>query len=147
MASTTDAAGITSSIISTPVTTSHSLFVNSQVTDLVTNEMNFVETLIGIDEDADTTFMSQLFFDSNQGSFSSNFIGTFGATLSGGVLSLNFTNKESNNVRIRSNIVGFGAQMQLYQLLDLSIRSREKVRELKYLNLILMNKRSNHSIF
>ena len=109
VASTTDAAGITSSLISVASSTSHSLYVNSQVTDLVTNEMNFVETLIAIDEDADTTFMSQLFFDSNQGAFSSNFIGTFGATLSGGILSLNFTNKESNDVRVRSNIVGFGS--------------------------------------
>ena len=109
VASTTDAAGITSSIISTPVTTSNSLFVNSQVTDLVTNEMNFVETLVGIcSATGDTTFISQSFFDSNQGSFSNNFIGTFGASLSGGVLSLNFTNKEPNAVRVRSNIVGFG---------------------------------------
>ena len=109
VASTTVAAGITSSIISVPVSTSHSLFVNSQVTDLVTNEMNFVETLVAVDVDADTTFMSQSFIDSNQGAFSSNFIGTFGATLSGGILSLNFTNKELNNVRVSSNIVGFGS--------------------------------------
>ena len=71
--------------------------------------MNFVETLVGIcSATGDTTFMSQSFFDSNQGSFSNNFIGTFGASLSSGVLSLNFTNKGSNDVRVRSNIIGFG---------------------------------------
>ena len=53
--------------------------------------------------------MSQSFTDSSQGSFSSNFIGTFGASTNGGVLSLNFTNEGSNPVKIRSNIVGFGA--------------------------------------
>ena len=53
--------------------------------------------------------MSQAFFDSNQGSFSNNFIGTFGASLSSGVLSLNFTNSGSNNVRVRSSIIGFSS--------------------------------------
>ena len=99
--------GVTT-IISTPVGISSVLFVNSQVTDLVTNEMNFVETLIGTTP-GDITFMSQSFFDSNQGSFSSNFIGTFGASLSSGVLSLNFTNSGSNNVRVRSSIIGFSS--------------------------------------
>ena len=106
VASTTDAAGTNVAIAST---TARSIFVNSQVTDLVTNEMNFVETLLGVGSTTgDTTFMSQSFFDSNQGSFSNNFIGTFGASLSSGVLSLNFTNKGSNAVRVRSNIIGFG---------------------------------------
>ncbi len=100
--------GVTSSIISTPVGISSVLFVNSQVTDLVTNEMNFVETLVGTTP-GDMTFMSQSFFDSNQGSFSNNFIGTFGASLSSGVLSLNFTNSGSNNVRVRSSIIGFSS--------------------------------------
>ena len=101
------ATGTTSSLISTPLTTSQSLFVNSQVTDLVTNEMNFVETLVGIN--SGITFMSQAFTDSSQGSFSSNFIGTFGASTNGGVLALIFTNEGANPVKIRSNIVGFGA--------------------------------------
>ena len=106
VASTTDAAGTNVAIAST---TARSIFVNSQVTDLVTNEMNFVETLLGVGSTTgDTTFMSQSFFDSNQGSFSNNFIGTFGASLSSGVLSLNFTNKGSNDVRVRSSIIGFG---------------------------------------
>ena len=99
--------GVTT-IISTPVGISSVLFVNSQVTDLVTNEMNFVETLVGTTP-GDITFMSQSFFDSNQGSFSNNFIGTFGASLSSGVLSLNFTNSGSNNVRVRSSIIGFSS--------------------------------------
>ena len=109
VASTTDAAGTNVAIASTTSTNVRSIFVNSQVTDLVTNEMNFVETLLGVGSTTgDTTFISQSFFDSNQGSFSNNFIGTFGASLSSGVLSLNFTNKGSNDVRIRSNIIGFG---------------------------------------
>ena len=45
VASTTDAAGTNVAIAST---TARSIFVNSQVTDLVTNEMNFVETLLGV---------------------------------------------------------------------------------------------------
>jgi len=107
VASTTAAAGITSSIISIASTVSDSLYVATQVTDTVTNEMNYVETLIA--HDGTDTSMSEAFFDTNQGSFSSNFIGSFGASLSGGVLSFEITNKEPNPIRVRSSIIGFGS--------------------------------------
>ena len=106
LGSTTDVSGITSSIVSISSVTD-SLYINSQVTDLVTNEMNYVETLLG--HDGRDTFMSQAFFDTNQGTQSSNFIGSFGASLSSGILSFEITNKEPNPIRVRSSIVGFGS--------------------------------------
>jgi len=107
--STTDASGITSSIVSISTVTDkiNSFYINSQVTDLVTDEMNYVETLLGYD--GRDTFMSQAFFDTNRGIQSSNFIGSFGASISGDILSFEITNKEPNPIRVKSSIVGFGS--------------------------------------
>jgi len=99
--------GTTSSIISTFA--SDSLFIKTQVTDTVTNDMNYVEHLVG--RDATNTYFTESYFDSNQGTFSSNFLATFSPSLSGignSILSFNVTNTRSNPIRVRSSIVGFG---------------------------------------
>ena len=100
--------GMTSSIISTFA--SDSLFIKTQVTDTVTNDMNYVEHLVG--RDATNTYFAESYFDSNQGTFSSNFLATFSPSLSGignSTISLNVTNTRSNPIRVRSSIIGFSS--------------------------------------
>ena len=70
--------------------------------------MNFVELYLTHDET--DTYISQYYFDSEYQSnnYSGNLIGSFGANISSGILSLNYTNDSSNDINIRSKIVGFG---------------------------------------
>jgi len=100
--------GITTSIISVNSNKFTSLYVNSQVIDTLTNDMNFVE--LYVTHDGTDTYTSQYYFDSEYqtNNYSGNFIGSFAANISSGKLSLNYTNDSSNNVTIRSKIVGFG---------------------------------------
>ena len=104
--------GTTSSITSPIISTfaSDTLFIKTQVTDTVTNEMNYVEHLVG--RDATNTFLTEAYFDSNQGTFSSNILASFSPSLSGignSIISFNVTNTRSNQIRVRSNIIGFNA--------------------------------------
>ena len=100
--------GITTSIISVQSNKFSSLYVNSQVVNTTTNEMNFVE--LYLNHDGTDTYISQYYFDSEKqtNNYSGNLIGSFGANISSGVLSLNYTNNSSNDVSIRSRVVGFG---------------------------------------
>jgi len=100
--------GITTSIISVNSNKFTSLHVNSQVIDTLTNDMNFVE--LYVTHDGTNTYTSQYYFDSEYqtSNYSGNFIGSFAANISSGILSLNYTNDSSNDVDIRSKIVGFG---------------------------------------
>jgi hypothetical protein len=100
--------GITTSIISTNSNKFTSLHVNSQVIDTLTNDMNFVE--LYVTHDGTNTYTSQYYFDSEYqtNNYSGNFIGSFAANVSSGTLSLNYINDSSNDVTIRSKIVGFG---------------------------------------
>ena len=100
--------GITTSIISVNSNKFTSLYVNSQVIDTLTNDMNFVE--LYVTHDGTDTYTSQYYFDSEYQSnnYSGNFIGSFAANISSGTLSLNYTNDSANDITIRSKIVGFG---------------------------------------
>ena len=100
--------GITTSIISVNSNNFGSLHTNIQVIDSLTNEMNFVE--IYLNHDGTNTYLSEYYFDSQNQSnnYSGSFIGSFSANISSNVLSLNYTNDSSNNINIRSKIVGFG---------------------------------------
>jgi hypothetical protein len=51
--------------------------------------------------------MSEYYFDDNIGS-SSGFIGSFGSSISNGILSLNYTNTSNNTIKVKSKSVGFG---------------------------------------
>ena len=100
--------GIQTSIISVQANKFSSLYSNVQIVDLVTNQMNFAEVYLihdGVD-----TYISEYYFDSEFSSnyYSGNNIGSFGANISFGILSLNYTNNSSNPVNIRSKVVGFG---------------------------------------
>jgi hypothetical protein len=100
--------GITSSVVSVQSTTYNSLYFNLHVRDNSTYESNYVE--IYLNHDGTNTYLSQYYVDSSsENNLSYGIIGSFGSTLSSGVLSLNFTNTSTNQVTIRSRTVGFGS--------------------------------------
>ncbi len=99
--------GTTESIISANVSSTEAFFANVEVRNTANNERNYVE--IYVDHDGTDTYISEYFFD-NADTYqtSGNFIGSFAANIDSGVLSIDFTNDESDTVFIRSKIVGFG---------------------------------------
>ena len=101
--------GITTSIISVQKNKLESLYADIQVIDPITNKMNFVELYLA--HDGTNTYISEYYVDSESqtGNYSGNFIGSFSSTISSGILSLNFNNTSTNQVKIRSKIVGFGS--------------------------------------
>jgi hypothetical protein len=103
---TSGGSGITSSIIGVATDKFTSLHVNTQIIQSNTNELNFVE--LYITHNGTDTFLSEYYFDTNENTSSFNFIGSFGADISSGVLNLNYTNDTANDVQLRSKIVGFG---------------------------------------
>jgi len=96
--------GITTSLISKNISSFETLYSNIHVLDTITNEMNYVE--LYVDHDGTNTNLTEFYFDSNS-EYTGNFIGSFGASISGGVLTLNYTNTSSNNVIVRSKNIGF----------------------------------------
>jgi hypothetical protein len=100
--------GATGTIASFNNTQFESLYANVQIIDDVSNDMNFVE--LYVTSEGSNTYISEYYFDSESetSSFSNNFIGSFGANISGGLLELNYTNTSSNNNTFRAKVVGFG---------------------------------------
>jgi len=102
--------GVTTSIVSLDSNNFESLYANIQVIDSTVGNINFVE--IYLTHDGTNTFLSEYYIDSEFQTFSlsNNFIGSFSSNISGGILSLNYTNtSEASLNRIKSNIVGFGS--------------------------------------
>ena len=99
--------GVTTSIASFNASEVESLYANVEVINDTTNDINFVE--IYVTTDGTNTYLSEYYFDSESDtSFSNNFIGSFGASLSSGIVSLNYTNTSSYNNTYRAKVVGFG---------------------------------------
>jgi len=99
--------GSTSSIVSFDNSEYESIYANVQITNIETNEMNFVELYVTADES--NTYLSEYYFDSkNNSNLSNNFIGSFGADSSGGTLSINYTNTGYGDNVFRTKVVGFG---------------------------------------
>ena len=98
--------GVTTSVASFDATEFESLYANVQVIDNTTEEMNFVELYASTD--GTNTYLSEYYFDSSNEVISTNFIGSFGASLSSGILSLDYTNTSSNSNTYKAKIVGFG---------------------------------------
>jgi len=96
----------TTTIISLNSNIFESVYINSQVIDKVTNEMEYVRLYIvhnGVD-----TFLSEYYSDTSLISSSSSGIGTFYANLDSGILSVSHENNSPNSIEIKSRIVGFG---------------------------------------
>ena len=92
----------TSTIISSDITTLESYFATISVNDNTANENNIVE--LYITHDGTNSYISNYSLETNTG----NSIGTFTSKIDSGVLSLNYENDRSNQVLVRSKIVGFG---------------------------------------
>tara|TARA_Y100001972_G_scaffold3524_1_gene3961 strand:- start:1592 stop:14002 length:12411 start_codon:yes stop_codon:yes gene_type:complete len=105
---TSDVAGTTESIISDiSVANVDSLFVQSEIIDEITDEIEYIETLIT--HNGSDTFKSQQIFDTSFGSLSFGLSGvTVNPDISGGVLSVNVNNVSDNNLKVRSKILSFG---------------------------------------
>ena len=106
---TSDVAGTTESIISDISTVNvDSLFVQSQIIDQITNNVEYVETFIT--HNGTDTFKSQQIFDTSFGNLSFGLsTATISPDISGGVLSVNVNNVSDNDLKVRSKIVGFGS--------------------------------------
>jgi len=98
----------TTTIISLNSSDFESLYVNAQVINTVTDDMNYVRLYVSIA--GTNTFISEYYIDSNVLSSSTgNQIGIFTSTdLGGGVISLTHENTSTDELKIRTNIVGFG---------------------------------------
>ncbi len=86
-----------------------SYFASIELSDNTTNEKNFVD--LYVTHDGTHSYISQYYADSgitSSISVSSNFIGTFTSDISSNILSFNHYNDTSNEVNVRSRIVGFG---------------------------------------
>jgi len=95
----------TSNLIQKSTSKLESIHSGIHLINNVTNEMSYVE--IFVDHDGTNTNLSEFYFDTKDG-LSSNFIGSFGASISSGILSLQYTNTSSNSITLRTRNVGFG---------------------------------------
>ena len=99
--------GSTSNLLYRESGKTESLFVNAEMINGVTNERTYAE--IFIDHDDTNTFTSEFYFDNDSNdSISDRFIGTFTSSINSGILTLDYTNTDSNDVTVRTKIVGFG---------------------------------------
>lgn len=101
--------GSTQSLVSVATTTNYNSFYGTfQVVDNVTNYMDFVELYMTYD--GQNTYTTQYFYDTSSlsNNYSGQFIGSFGASVSSGVLSIDYTNDTSNLITVNSKVVGFG---------------------------------------
>lgn len=96
----------TSNIVSENINETDTLFLNIEIINQSTFERNYIEILLNTD--GENVYVSDYFIDTDNESFSGNFIGTFTPSLNSGVISLNYTNNTSDPIIIRSNYIGFG---------------------------------------
>jgi hypothetical protein len=97
----------TTTIISVNSNTFESLYINAQVINSVTQDMNYVRLYVA--HDGTDTFMSEYYIDGTVFSSSTgNQIGTFYSNIDSGILSITHENDSSQEIKIRTNVVGFG---------------------------------------
>jgi len=92
----------TSTIISSDISSLESYFATVEVKDQTLNENNIVE--LYVTHDGSNSYISNYSIETNTG----NSIGTFTSEIDSGVLSLKYENDRTNQVFVRSKIVGFG---------------------------------------
>jgi len=98
--------GITTEIIGIDTSNCNGFISEVFVYDEQENNINFFE--IAIDHDGVNSYISEYYFDtSDYDGLSSTPIGSFGTSISGGVLNLSFTNNSGNNVIIKSKVTNF----------------------------------------
>lgn len=99
--------GITTQIAGIQTSSCNGFISEVFVYDRIDKKINFFE--IAVDHDGTNTYMSEYYFDSTETDGSSSTpIGSFGTSISGGILRFNFTNNSDNDVVIKSKITNFG---------------------------------------
>ena len=102
---TTVSVATTSNIISANTSNIDAFFASIEVNNTTTDQTNFVD--LYLTHDGTNSFISEFYADTEDGP-TSNFIGTFSSEINSGILSLNFENDQSNDVLVRSRIIGIG---------------------------------------
>jgi len=98
-------AGTSQLIIQDNTTDIDAYFASIEVVDKVTTQSNYVE--LYLTHDGTNVYTGEYYTDSEDGSIS-NFIGTFTSTISSNILSLTYENNTSNQVDVRTRIIGIG---------------------------------------
>tara|TARA_B100000700_G_scaffold250977_1_gene281842 strand:- start:15038 stop:28432 length:13395 start_codon:yes stop_codon:yes gene_type:complete len=98
--------GSTNDILSVGITSINSFFVNAQIVDKSTGQLNFVEAYVT--HNGQDSFISESYIDSEPSIISSNRIGILTSNLDSGTLKLSYENDTSTDVIVRSKVVGFG---------------------------------------
>lgn len=94
-------------IISGNIANVNSFFVSAEITNNSNSEKNFVE--LYVTHDGTNSYFSEYYIDTESSDFfSSNFIGTFTSYINSGILYLNYENDISDEILVRSKVVGFG---------------------------------------
>ena len=97
--------GTTVTLVTASANINEGFFANVEVVNSLTDNTSYVE--LYVDQDGTDTYIADFSFDNKEGP-NGGIIGTFGASVSSGVVKLNYTNTESESVLVRSKIVGFG---------------------------------------
>ncbi len=95
-------AATTSTIISSGIGTIDSFFTTVELNDTFSNENKIVE--LYVTHDGTNSYISSYDFDTN----TTNAIGSITSKIESGVLSVNYENDRSNEVSVKSHVVGFG---------------------------------------
>ena len=99
--------GSTVNLVQRDVDKLESYFVNAEIINDTTLERTYAE--IFVDHNESDTFKSEFYFDNDDNdNISDRFIGTFNSNIKSGVINIDFTNTDTNNVTVRTKIVGFG---------------------------------------
>ena len=98
--------GITTEIISVPVSDFDSLYSTIFVFNQSTKEMNVIESYVS-HKDGDT-FLTESYFNGEKNSISLNKLGIITSNISSNNLVLSFENTQSNNLKLKSKTVGIG---------------------------------------
>ena len=98
--------GTSSTVIGFATDKFESLHVNAQVYKESSNETNFVE--VYLTHNGTDVFTSEFYFDTEEFSRSSNLLGSFDANIDSGTVSLIYDNQSSEDLVVKTRIVGFG---------------------------------------
>jgi len=99
-------AGITTSIFNLDASKYSAIYCNIHILNSDSSNMNYIE--VYLTHDGSNTYISEYYFDDDLTETSSGLIGSFGSSISGGVLSLNYANTSAENIIVRTKNVGFG---------------------------------------
>ena len=103
---TTVSAGTTTTVLTAETDKKEAIHSYVHVLSDTSREMNYVELFV--DHDGVNTNVAEFYFDTDEGDISNSPIGSFDASLEGGILSLNYSNTTGEPVILRTRNVGFG---------------------------------------